>query len=162
MESQSLESIASELRKLWNAATEKGIALKEELATIEDETARIDAALSVLSGSAPKATSNAQNAKAPKRTTQTPSAKKADVIAVARRVLEKEEVMQADVLKKRVEDLLTESGFNRFGFAMRWKETVQDPQFIDTKEGMQLRDRAPGESELSLSHDDRTIRANRS
>src|SRR5687767_30668 len=103
MESHSLEAIASELRKLWNAATERATELSEELATLNDETARFDAALTALTGNPTKASSNGHKAKAPKRTTQTPSARKADVIAVARRVLEKEKVMRADLLKKRVE-----------------------------------------------------------
>jgi hypothetical protein len=132
MESKNLTAIASELRKQHNLVHERASILRTELGVLEEEAARLNAALAALSGSTPKAVSNALKAKAPRRTTQTPSAKKSDVISAMRRVLEREDVMEAGELKKQVETLVTEAGFNRFGFAMRWNEACHDPQFTET------------------------------
>jgi hypothetical protein len=138
VESDNLDAIASELQRLRNQKHQQATALRSDLWTVEKLVARIDAALVALSGEATKADGNGHTAKKTKRTLETPSAKKSDVIAAMRRFLEKEEVTPVDALRKQVEALLTEDGFNRFGFAMRWKEAIQDSQFVVTPEGLKL------------------------
>jgi hypothetical protein len=152
MESESLDAIASALQKLRNQENQKATTLRSDLWKVEKVVARLDATLVALTSEQTKADSNGPTAKRSKRSLQTPSAKKSDVIAAMRRVLEKEEVMAADALKKQVEALLTEDGFNRFGFAMRWNETIQDPQFVATPEGLKL---STGTSKGSLDGDSR-------
>lgn len=152
MESQGLEAVTSELQRHRNLVHQKATAVRSDLWTVEKDLARIDAALAALSGNATNTPSNGSNAKESRRTSRGPSAKKADVIATMRRVLEEEQVMVADALRHQVESLLTERGFNRFGFAMRWKEACQDSQFIATQTGIRLAERDTTES-TEMTHD---------
>jgi hypothetical protein len=138
MESQSLDVIASELQKQRNLVHQKATALRSDLWTVEKDLARIDAALAALSGEAAKGESNGLTEKRPKRTAQSPSAKKADVVATLRQVLERSGDLHEDVLRSEVEAELTKAGFNRSGFAMRFKEALRDSQFVPSSTGLQL------------------------
>lgn len=138
MESKALVAVANELRKQHNALQENVTARRTELATLEEELSRIDAALAALAGNAPKPVSNGARTRQLRKATQTPSAKKADVIAAMTRVLKTHQEMEADQLKQQVEKLLTQEGFNRFGFAMRWNEACRDPQFSETPNGFRF------------------------
>jgi hypothetical protein len=137
MESQNLDAIVAELRKQRCVVNEKATALRSELGSLEKDMARMDAALVALTGEAKAASKGGKDSR-PKRTTQTPSAKKADAIAAMRRVLEKEGVLESDALKKAVEAQLASEGFNRSGLAMRLKEASQDSQFVETPAGFRL------------------------
>lgn len=139
MESENLSTIVSALRTRRDLASQKAVTLKSELAAVEAEESRIEAALAALSGESPKPTNGNSKPKSTRRAPQGRAAKKADVIAAIRRVLDQEHVLPADALKSRVESLLIEDGFNRFGFAMRWNEASQDPQLVPTSEGLKLR-----------------------
>jgi hypothetical protein len=152
MESKALVAVANELRKQHNSLQESVTARRTELATLEEELSRIDAALAALAGNAPKPVNNGSKAKVPRKTTQTPSAKKADVIAAMRRVLVTEDVLEASELKKQVETQLAEQGFNRFGFAMRWNEACHDPQFVETPEGYRLAHETNSEKHSTATH----------
>lgn len=139
MESHTLVSVANDLRKQHNAIQDIVGNRTAELAAYQDELSRIERALAALTGELPKPAATATKAKAAKRSARTPSAKKVDVIAAMRRILEKHDVLEVVTLKSQVETLLTEEGFNRFGFAMRWNEACRDPQFLHTSDGMTLR-----------------------
>lgn len=138
MAPSNLDAITSELQRQRNLVHERATALRSDLWTEEKDLARIDAALVALSGEAAKPASNGSSAKRPKRTAQTPSAKKADVIAAVRQVLERSGALREDILKNEVEAELTKVGFNRSGFAMRFKEALQDSQFVHSPGGLRL------------------------
>lgn len=148
MESKTLVSVANDLRKQHNAIQDIVGTRTAELAAYQDELSRIEAALAALTGDLPKPVANATKSKTTKRSAQTPSAKKADVIAAMRRILEVQDVLEVVALKSQVETQLTEEGFNRFGFAMRWNEACRDPQFMHTADGLTLR----GESDMPAAN----------
>lgn len=137
METQGMDAIIAELQKHRTDVHQRVAVVQQELGSLERELARLDSALLALMGESPKA-AIALKAKAARKTSDAPSAKKAHVIEVMRRILVAKQPLQASDLKAEVETELTRAGFNRSGFAMRFKEAVQDPRFLGSEAGIRL------------------------
>jgi hypothetical protein len=138
MEFIRLTVISDELQQERTKVESEATRLREQLVAVEASLTRIDAALAALDGThafpkQPKASKAADMKKI-----ATPSPKKVDVIQAMVATLEREPVLDTDVLRQRVEDELQKQGFNRFGLAMRLKEARQSPQFITTPAGIRL------------------------
>jgi hypothetical protein len=138
MESTRLAAIARELQQERTQVASEETRLREQLAAVETNLARIDAALAALEGSqlTPRTAKTSKPVESKK--CRTPSPKKADVVEAMRIVLQQDEILESDALKKRVEAELQTRGFNRFGLAMRLNEACRSPQFVETPGGFRL------------------------
>ena len=137
MESTRLMTIARELQQERTQVAAEAARLREQLAAVDTNFARIDAALAALDGT-PR---TAKSSKPPEsKKCGTPSPKKVDVVQAMLAVLQQDEVLEPDALRKRVEVELQKLGFNRFGLAMRFKEACQSPQFVETPGGFRLKE----------------------
>lgn len=138
MESSRLEVIQQQLQQERSEVHAKADQLRDQLHRLDDELARMDAALAALAGT-PLASGKAAKAKERKKV-ETPSPKKADVVAVIRDTLHKKGVIEPDALKAVVEQQLVAAGFSRLGLAMRFQEALADSRFVDTPAGIRLKE----------------------
>jgi hypothetical protein len=136
MESSHLNTIVDELRQERAALQEKITHLRSQLEGLESDRQRIDAAEKALSGEATKP--NGAKTGRTKVAKASPSPKKADVVAAMTRVLRSAGELSLDALKRTVEGDLTAEGFNRSGFAMRFREACEDALFLPTDGGLRL------------------------
>lgn len=137
MEPKTIDSIIAELRKQLDYAEQHASTLRTELSTAEQERDRIDAALAALTGSV-KLPASGHTSNKSRKNFQSPSPKKADVIAAMRSVLQETTELGLGALREAVDARLSGNGFNRSGLAMRFKEACRDGQFVITPTGVRL------------------------
>ena len=110
---------------------------RSELSLVDSDLAKIDAAIAALDGKeVPLAAKPAKPGK--KKAKQGPAVGKADVIKFLRTILEKEGVVEEPTLKTLVEEQVTQAGFTRMGFALRFKEALAESEFVDSPGGVRL------------------------
>lgn len=137
MESKSLDLIKDQLKKERTQLDGKAQKLRTELSLVDSDLAKIDAAIAALDGKeVPLAAKSAKPGK--KKTKQGPAVGKADVIKFLRAILEKEGVVEEPTLKTLVEKQVTQAGFTRMGFALRFKEALAESEFVDSPGGVRL------------------------
>lgn len=136
MDAKNLSGITDQLEKERTALTGKADKLRSELSVLEGDLRRITAALSALTGAAdapPPKKQGKGGKKSGKR-----AAGKADVVKLIHSVLSEDAVLEEAELKQRIEERLGLDGFSRMGFALRFKEALADPKFIDSPGGIRL------------------------
>ena len=110
--------------------------LRSELSVLEgDSTKNHGRSFSLNGGRRRSATKEAREGqkKSGKR-----AAGKADVVKLIHSVLSEDAVLEEAELKQRIEERLGLDGFSRMGFALRFKEALADPKFIDSPGGIRL------------------------
>lgn len=111
--------------------------LRAQLLSVESELSKIDAVMFALSSDIRKPSLKRTKSLSRKPLNGT-APKKLDVINAMIEALGEDVVIQADVLKERVEKRLVKQGFNRAGLAMRFAEACKDPRFVLTRAGLRL------------------------
>lgn len=95
--------------------------LKGQLASVEEQSARLRAALEALGGGPPKA-------KPPKR--GRPCAKKAEVLEIVTKLVRENGVVPVDDLEGLAKETVSsELGRSLSGFGLRFRESLADPRF---------------------------------
>lgn len=136
MDTKSLDIIKDQLQEQQAKITAKADKLRAELAGLDDEHGRIDAALAALSGNALPSINGKK--KHEKRKALAPSASIVQVVSLIAEELLQQPVIQEEELRSRVEKKLVGSGHSRMGYKLRFKEALVDSQFQKTKDGVQL------------------------
>lgn len=137
MQSKSLDAIKDQLKKERTQLDAQAGKLRSELAELDSDLEKVDAAIAALDGKeAPSAPKSAKPGK--RKAKQGPAAGKADVIKFLRAVLEEEGVVEEPALKKLVEEQITQAGYTRMGFALRFKEALAEAEFVDSPGGVRL------------------------
>lgn len=136
MESSSLASIKEQIEKERSGLRAKANRLEAELATVEVQLDSLTKAIAALDGH------EATPAKKPvaKKRVDKPAAGKSQVATLLHELLSDRGVLEETRLREEAEAKLTEAGFSRMGFALRFKEALQDPRFIDTPGGIRLKE----------------------
>ena len=142
MQPQELDDIKVALEERHAKMLAKANALRCELTSLENELARIDAALAALAGTT-QPTLTAKHGKKETRKSAAPSATKALVTDLILQVLSTNSVIQVQDLKSLVERKLIERGHNRNGYAMRFKEALTDPRLRMSDEVVSLTRNSP-------------------
>ncbi len=128
MTENQVESIVDELTREQTRLRDRLTVVKGELAKIEAALIRVNGALDALRGSGKR------------KTMRRPAATKQDVIKFTEAVLGEGKLFSRDKLKEEVEQRVLASGKSRMGFALRFKEALAEPQFVETPEGFHLDD----------------------
>lgn len=140
MDHKSLDTIKDQLQEQQTKIAVKADKLRTELAGLDDEQGRIDAALAALSGIALPAM---QGKKKPeKRKAFAPSPSKCQVVSLISEELLHHHLVQEEELRATIEKKLVDSGHSRMGYKLRFKEALAESQFVTTTDGVQLRKEA--------------------
>lgn len=140
MDSSSLNAITTQLAKQKSELLLQAEQLRSDLAVLDFDLARIDAALAALSGDGVTLDAKKTSRRNERKKHSAPSPKKADVVKAVREILQQEGVVESPHLKGLVESKLVRAGFSRLGLAMRLKEALQETEFVDTPGGVRLND----------------------
>lgn len=103
--------------------------LESKATDLRNQKVQLEAALKALDAPA-KAASK------PKRKPSQPAAKKQEVITACRRLLAREHALTADELERRVGEALKASGRTLAGYALRFKEAMQNEAFETADDGV--------------------------
>jgi hypothetical protein len=137
MDTKSFDAIKDQLLEQQAKLTVRADKLRAELAGLDDDRGRIDAALAALSGvDLPSANGKKKHEK---RKTFAPSATKVQVVALIAEALSHHQVMQEEELRTDIEKKLVDSGHSRLGYKLRFREALSDSQFRKTTEGIQIK-----------------------
>lgn len=140
MDSKALDAIKEQLQKERSQIESKAEKLQADLSGLQEDLVRISSAIAALEGTELHAAGGkAAKAKERKKITA-PSAGKADVIEHVQKILQKKGVVKSEELKALAEEEITKAGFTRMGFSLRFKEALGDAKFVETPEGMRLKD----------------------
>jgi HPt (histidine-containing phosphotransfer) domain-containing protein len=127
----SLSSIQSQLESQRDDLANKAAVLRTQLSSLESDVHRIDAALAALTGT--QVAAKGQEAGEPKqkkeRKAASPAIGKSQVIELINKQLKGQEAIVVDELRRRIEAELGQLGFSRLGFALRFKEALDDKAF---------------------------------
>jgi len=135
MDSKNLVDLIGQLGKERDGLDAKANKLRAELAQVETDLGRINTAVDALTGKEPATSPK----KAPKkRKAGKPAPSREDVTGQMVALLEGEGVLVEEQLKEKVEARLIKEGFSRMGLALRFKEALNDEQFIDSPGGIRL------------------------
>lgn len=136
MESSSLASIKEQIEKERSSLRAQANRLEAELASVELQLGSLDKAFAALTGQ------EATPAKKPatKKRVDKPAAGKSQVATMLHSLLSDRGVLEETQLRQEVESQLSKDGFSRMGFALRFKEALQDPRFVDTPGGIRLKE----------------------
>lgn len=138
MESSSLVSIKEQIEKERSALRARANKLEEELAAVELQLDSLSKAAAALNGEV--TTSVVTKSAATRKKSDKPAAGKAQVATFLQAVLEENDVLDEPTLREQVEAKLTEAGYSRMGFALRFKEALQQSRFVETPGGIRLRE----------------------
>lgn len=138
MESSSLVSIKEHIEKERSALRARANKLEEELAAVELQLDSLSKAIAALNGE--PAASIVKKPTAVRKKSDKPAAGKAQVATFLQSVLEESDVLDEATLREQVEAKLTEAGYSRMGFALRFKEALQQQRFVETSGGIRLRE----------------------
>ena len=136
MDAKNLAGITEQLEKERGTLEAKAAKLRTELSGVESDLQKITAAISALTGNPASTVSKKTASKAKKGMKK--AAGKADVIRLIRSVLADDAVLEEHQLRTQVEEALGQDGFSRLGFALRFKEALSDPQFVDSPGGYRI------------------------
>lgn len=136
MDTKSLDAIKDQLQEQHAKIAIKADKLRTELAGLDDEQARIDAAIAALAGIVLPST--IAKKKPEKRKALAPSASQAQVVSFITEELLQHHVIQEDELKARIEKKLVDSGHSRLGYKLRFNQALADSQFLKTADGVQM------------------------
>lgn len=143
MDSKALDTIKEQLHKERSQIESKADKLRAELSDLEEDLVRISSAIAALEGTDLQAAGGkAAKGKERKKITA-PSAGKADVIEHVQKILQKKGAVKSEELKALAEEEITKAGFTRMGFSLRFKEALGDAKFVETPEGIRLKDAKP-------------------
>lgn len=143
VESKSLDAIKEQLHQERRQIETQADKLRAELAGLDEDLARISSAIAALEGTEPATAISKAGKPKERKKMSTPSAGKADVIKCMQDILAKQGVVEAEALKGLVEQQITEAGFTRMGFSLRYKEALADARFVDTPAGVRLKNEKP-------------------
>lgn len=136
METSSLVSIKEQIEKERSALRARANKLEEELAAVEVQLDSLSKAIAALNGEA--TASVVKKTAATRKKNEKPAAGKAQVATFLQSVLEESDVLDEAALREQVEARLTEAGYSRMGFALRFKEALRSPCFIEAPGGIRL------------------------
>lgn len=136
MDHKSLDTIKDQLQEQQTKLAVKADKLRAELAGLDDEQGRIDAALAALSGAALPSTQVKK--KHEKRKAFAPSASKSQVVSLITEELLQHRLVQEEELKATIEKKLVDSGHSRIGYKLRFREALAESQFLKTTNGVQM------------------------
>ena len=125
----------SQVEKIVDELTREQTRLRESLTVLKRELARIEVALTRVNGAL-----NALRGSGKGKTMRRPAANKLDVIELIEAVLREQQRLSRSDLKQVVEQRVIAGGKSRMGFALRFKEALSEPQFVETPEGVHLED----------------------
>lgn len=137
MEPHELDAIKAPLQERRLSLNAKADKLRGELATLDDHLARIDGALAALSGMPPSQAPAKLTRE--RRKASAPAATKAQVIELLVQELTQRNCVHESELKADIERKLIESGHNRMGYAMRFKEALSESIFRMETDGVSLK-----------------------
>lgn len=137
MESSALVAIKQQIEKEQAGLRTVANKLEAELAAVEAQLDKLAAALAALNGQEATLPAAAKKSAVRKKSDK-PAAGKAEVAKQLAAILGEEEILEEAALRARAEARLTEAGFSRMGFALRFQEALQDPRFVDTPGGIRL------------------------
>lgn len=138
METKNIDAVKVTLKNEAEQMRTKMDSLRDEMALLEIGLSRVEAALVALDGP-PAAAVKAKDPKVkPRQKMQLPAPKRKDVVEVMRGILSQREVLDAEKLKGLIEMELVSRGCARSGLAMRFKEALSEPEFVDTPGGIRL------------------------
>lgn len=140
MDSKALDAIKEQLQKERSQIESKADKLRGELTDLEEDLVRISSAIAALEGTDFQAAGGKAAKSKERKKISAPSAGKADVIDQVQQILRSRGVVKSADLRSLVEEEITKAGFTRMGFSLRFKEALADPKFIETPEGICLRD----------------------
>lgn len=137
MDNKSLDAIKDQLQEQQAKIVAKTDNLLAELAGLEDDRGRIEAAMAALSG----VTLPSMNGKKKheRKKVFAPSASKAQVVALIVEELSQHHAVKEEELKARIEKKLVDTGHTRMGYSLRFKEAVADSQFVKAPDGIRLK-----------------------
>lgn len=141
MDAKSLGSIIEQLEREKGALSAKAEKCRVELHAVERDIQKLTAALKALSGAEPTGAKSR-----PGKGRKSPAARaagKGDVIRLVKAVLKEHAVLEREDLKAVVEKAVTENGFSRLGFSLRFSEALQEECFIDSPGGIRLAEPEP-------------------
>lgn len=136
METKSLDAIKAQLQEQQAKIAVRADKLRTEIAGLDDEQGRIDAALAALFGAASPSTNVKK--KQEKRKAFAPSASKVQVVSMITEELSQHHLIQEDDLRASIEKKLVDSGHSRIGYKLRFREALAESQFIKTTNGVQM------------------------
>ena len=137
METNQLDAIADQLQAEKVRIEKVKAELKEDLKATEDQLKRVEGALSALGV---KPTANGTEKKK--------AATKIEVTQIVEALLKDHGVVEEENLKAFVEQKLKEAGKSFIGLALRLKEALKDPRFVDSPAGYRLADETEGTGTL--------------
>lgn len=141
MDTTTLDVIKDQLQEQQAKIAANADKLRAELAGLDDDRGRIDAALAALSGVALPAINGKK--KHEKKRVSAPSASKAQVVALIAEELSQHDVVQEEELKVRIEKKLVDTGYTRMGYSLRFIEAMADSQFVKAPDGIRLNTETP-------------------
>lgn len=138
METQGFQVITNQLREQKDQLTAEANTLRSKLSVLEDHIARIEAAAAMLSGTTLPSSAVAKAAKKERKKSLAPSPTTVQVIALMENAISECSSISESELKTLVEEQLSQSGYSRSGFALRWKEALSDERFRTAPDGVSL------------------------
>jgi len=142
MSAPSLDDIARQLESQRSQTEAKESEMQNALSAIKEQLARLDGAIAALRGT-PLAGLNGKSPKKShdKRKVAAPAATREQVADLMAMTLRQHKLIKEEDLKALVERQLTDAGFSRMGYALRFIEAKADARFFSTEQGVTLRPR---------------------
>lgn len=141
MDLNTLDVITDQLQQQKSHTSARADKLRSELAVIESDLTRIDAAIAALNRTSVRDVDGKPKAKgADKRRYQGPAASRAQVVELIVATLSQSGMVQATELKKTVEHQVVQAGLTRMGYSLRFKEALADSRFVHSDQGIRLQD----------------------
>ena len=141
MASTGTTSIEDQLQAQADTLKSQADSLRKQLADVEDEYQRIQSAADILAGKGK--VSKPSSATAKKRKQGKPAPTRAHVIKCMTVILTDNPVLESDELEELTKDKLSEEGFSKNGFVLRFKEALAGEDFVETPGGVRIKQEEP-------------------